>query len=667
MKSKLFLGAIFCLSLSSLSAQDLRERTYLYPLLDAQKSQRVLYEKPQIEGYAFQQNRVQENLDRGVTALINENQKVYVSWRLLDSDPETVGFNVYRSIENGRTTKLNGKVITLTTDFIDTKPAIGKTCKYFVKAVVKNKEGEASAPAVLDSDAASHPNYLSIKFKGDDYSANRMAVGDLNGDGKYDFVIKQPASSIDPGSPSKSPNTYKLEAYLQDGTYLWTFDLGWNIEQGIWYSPFIVYDLDGDGKAEVIAKTGPKEDYRGTDGTVRTGPEYFSIIDGMTGAVRVQGDWIERGQRFGDYNRNSRHQLGVVYLDGKTPSLMVLKGTYKAMVVDTYQFKDGKLTKLWRWDGDEENPVVRSQGTHNVHVADVDSDGREEIIVGSAVIDDNGTCLWSKGLGHPDKVFVTDVDPTHPGLEVFYAIEPYRDGDGVCLLDAATGETIWQIDAHTGHVGDGMVADIDPAYPGLECFASEDSKGGMTDKYLFTSTGERLGTTADVPGCRVWAYWDADLLRETTARVTRTGGNTPQVPAAQTQVAASAAAQTASAQPTQQQMAAAFMNMQRAGVSVVKFRGDTLTHDIQGSISMIADIMGDWREELITVRNGELRVYQTTIPAKDRRVTFMRDPIYRAQVAHRSMGYDQAPTPSYYVGMPVETASLYKPLVEKTK
>lgn len=629
MKKNLLAVACLALMAVSVSAQDQTERTYFYPVLNAQRAQRVLFQKPKVEGYAFNApEKVQEKLDRGVTALINEKNQVYVGWRLLDTDPEYVGFNVYRTIEGGRAVKLNSKLITKTTDFVDAKPSIGKKCTYFVKPVVKGKEGAASEAFVLTEDAAEHPNYLSIKFN-EQYSANRIAVGDLNGDGKYDFVVKQPANSIDPGSPRKSPSTYKLDAYLQDGTFLWSFDLGWNIEQGIWYSPFIVYDLDGDGKAEVIAKTGPEEDYRGEDGTVRTGPEYFSVIDGMTGKVKAVGDWIPRSQRFGDYNRNCRHQIAVAYLDGKTPALLILKGTYKCMMVDAYEFHDNKLTKLWRWDGDEENPVVRSMGAHNTHVADVDDDGREEIILGSAVLDDDGTCLWSKGLGHADKCFVTDVDPTHPGLEIFYAIEPSRDGDGVCLLDARTGETIWEIGEYTGHVGDGMVADIDPAYPGLECFASEDSKGGKTDKYLFTSTGQRLGTTADVPGCRVWAWWDADLVRETTGRAPGATG-------------------------------------MGGGQSVIKYRGEnSITDGIQGGIQMIADIMGDWREEIITVSNGELRVYQTTIPATDRRVTFMRDRVYRAQVCHRSMGYDQAPIPSFYVGMPVETASQFKPLVEK--
>ena len=102
-----------------------------------------------------------------------------------------------------------------------------------------------------------------------DYSPDRVAVGDLNGDGKFDFVLKQPGGRVDPGVWRKSPETFKVEAYLNDGTFLWRKDLGWNIELGIWYSPMIVYDFDGDGKAEVALKTAPLEpDFRDEDGRV---------------------------------------------------------------------------------------------------------------------------------------------------------------------------------------------------------------------------------------------------------------------------------------------------------------------------------------------------------------------------------------------------------------
>jgi len=191
---------------------------------------------------------------------------------------------------------------------------------------------------------------------------------------------------------------------------------------------------------------------------------------------------------------------------------------------------------------------------------------------------------------------VTDVDPTRPGMEIFYAIEPWHDdGKGVCLVEAKTGKIIWSIGQRTYHVGDGMVADIDPSIPGLECFATEDPKGGSRDRYMFSADGKRLGQREDVPGCRNWIFWDADLLRETFGY----GGSGRGL------------------------MGRGRFGRGRFGrgrsLSIVKYKGETLTSNIEGSIIMMADILGDWREELITALPGELRIYTTTIPAKDRR------------------------------------------------
>jgi len=177
------------------------------------------------------------------------------------------------------------------------------------------------------------------------------------------------------------------------------------------------------------------------------------------------------------------------------------------------------------------------------------------------------------------------------------------------------------------HVGDGMVADIDPSIPGLECFAAEDAKGGSSGRYLFSAAGKPLGTREDVPGCRNWIFWDADLLRETIA-----GGG-----------------------------------RRRGALSIVKYKGPALTSGIEGAIMMMADILGDWREELITVLPGELRLYTTTIPAKDRRVSLMQDPVYRTEVAHRSMGYEQSPVTGYYLGVPPADAARATPAIPKVQ
>ena len=225
----------------------------------------------------------------------------------------------------------------------------------------------------------------------------------------------------------------------------------------------------------------------------------------MTGKEITRVDWPERNDRYGNLVRQNRNQIGMAYLDGKTPYILACRGTYKLMTVDAWQLKDNKLERAWRWDGDEENPVVRSMGSHNMVCGDVDEDGKDEILLGSCMLDDNGTLLWSTGLGHPDKIYLTDIDPDRPGMEVFLCLEPWHEnGRGVCVVDARTGQPVWNIGHKTFHVGDGMVADFDPVHKGLECFASEDRKGGSTDKYLLSADGKPLGKNEEVPSCRNW-------------------------------------------------------------------------------------------------------------------------------------------------------------------
>lgn len=602
----LFLGS----GLSRLVAQDPRERNYLYPVLKP-----IHEQKPLVKGWATQ--KVTEKLNRGLTAIQTEANKVYLSWRLLaEDDPQTV-FNLYREEPGGKVSRINRKPLAVTTDFLDQLPAKQTSATYFVRPVVGGKEQQPSEKVSV-SLTAEVKNYRSIKLQGD-YKPQRIALADLNGDGALDFIIKQPERGIDPGGqPNTDGLTYKVEAYLNDGTFLWRKDLGPGIEPGIWYSPLVAYDFDGDGKAEIALKTGPA-DAREADGRVRQGPEWCSLLNGMTGQEICKVDWPGRSWRFGDYNRNNRNQMGVAYLDGKTPCLLVARGTYRLMMVDAYQLVNGKLEKLWRWDGDEENPIIRHQGAHGMHTADVDGDGRDEVVLGSVVLDDNGTALWSSGFGHPDKCYVTDIDPDRPGLEIFCVYEDWHDdGNGICLLDAKTGQVIWGLGKKTLHVGDGMVADILPDVPGLECFAAEDSKGGSRSKYLLSAKGKLLATDQEVPGCRNWIFWDADKVRESIV-----------------------------SPGFEHNMGDRYTTSK---LSIVKYKGPTLETRIEGSVIMMADLQGDWREELITILPGELRIYATTIPAVDRRVCLMQDPFYRAEVAHRSMGYEQSPVTSYYLG-----------------
>ena len=567
--------------------------------------------KVKVEGWATE--RVWEKVDRGLIAVPLGEGKVYLGWRLLADDPADVGFNVYRGTGRMRPVKINEQPITKTTDFTDTEAPAGMDNTYFIRAVQNGQEQTPSQTAHIE--ANSEPQaYLSIKLQGD-YTFQKLGVGDLDGDGRLDYVIKQPQDNIDPYSLywQPSPDTYKLEAYNADGAFLWRYDMGWAIERGIWYSPYVVWDFDGDGKAEVAVKSG-EGDPRGPDGRVMSAPEYVSILDGETGQVKDRVEWPHRdliGRGPNGYNVASRNQIGVAYLDGKTPCLLVARGTYGVMVLVAYQFHEGKLQELWTWKNTEETEGNwRGQGAHWMHSGDVDGDGRDEVILGSCVIDDDGKGLWTTGLGHPDRCFLTDVDPARPGMEIFYVIEPPRQDDGVCLVDARTGEIIWKIGERTYHVGMGMCADVDPMYPGSECWAGEDPKGdpageryhGAAPRWLFTAQGEMLARDEKSYGSYNAVYWDGDTLREICQ-----------------------------------------------GGRLTKYNGQVVTEGLQGGQQFWGDILGDWREEIVTTVPGEIRIYTTTIPASDRRVTLLQDPVYRYDVAHEAMGYTQPPVTSYAI------------------
>ena len=613
--------------LSEARALDPRERNYYYEILEPSHAP-----KPLVDGFAPE--RVCEALNRGLTAArAQDGESLYLSWRLLAEDSQDIAFDVI-CVEGQKNRQLNKRPITTTCDFVVENPP----AEAVYKVVPRNNRRavtSAGAKAAGSQDATAgslNTDEGSISVRMNDLPAlpyqsiqlreavrpGKMAIADLNGDGVYDYIIRTPDSNVDPGMPGDlTGRTYQIEAYLSDGTFLWSKDLGPGIEPGVWYSPFVCYDFNGDGKAEVALKTAPDDIVRNEKGRVDYGEEYLSVFDGMTGRELDRVDWPERNFRYGNLNRQSRHQMGMAFLDGKTPYILAARGTYKLMTVEAWMLREDKLELAWSWDGDEENPVVRSMGAHNMICTDIDGDGRDEVVLGSCALDDNGTLLWSTGLGHPDKIYISDIDPNRPGMEMLLCLEPWHDnGRGVCLIDPKDGSPIWNIGHKTFHVGDGMIADFDPASPGLECFASEDKKGGSSDKYLLSADGRKIGANEEVPPCRNWAWWDADLLRENiSGRFFRSS------------------------------------ETEFGWKSIIgKWKGETLLEGLEGSILMIADVCGDWREEIITALPGELRVYTSNIPARDRRITLMQDALYRNYVAHRSMGYEQAPVPSFYLG-----------------
>jgi rhamnogalacturonan endolyase len=552
--------------------------------------------KPKVEGFA--KTRVREPLGRGLVALALPNNRVFLSWRLLDDDAKNIAFNVYRRA-GGKTDKLNATPISQTCDFTDAAPPAGEN-KYFVRAIFGNKEAVPSDEIAVTPSAEGQP-YVSIKLDGP-YKFQKIAFADLDGDARLDYVIKTPEGNVDPYEKYwvRSPETNKIEAYRHDGKLLWRHDMGWAVERGIWYSPYIVFDFDGDGRAEVAVKSG-EGDPRDADGKVTSGAEYLSILDGRTGREITRAAWPSR-DGFPDYNFYSRNQLGVAFLDGKTPCLIVERGTYNTIKIVAYELRGGKLRELWNWNDREDGGAFRGQGAHCLRAADIDGDGRDEIIYGSAVLDDNGSGLWSTRMGHPDHVTVGDLDPLRPGLEIQYGLEIAQRKNGICMVDARTGQILWGLAEPTIHIhSSGLCADLDASHPGVESYGGE--RDAKDKRWLFAASGKLIATRDFGDLAPRAAYWDADPQRELLA-----GGK-----------------------------------LRDFDANLAPLEMTAHEPKIEGSVVGIADILGDWREEIIASLPGELRIYSTTIPAADRRVCLLRDAIYRNDVIGLSQGYWQVP------------------------
>ncbi len=534
-----------------------------------------------------------ERLDRGATAFLRQDGSAYIGWRLLASDSADVAFDVFRS-ESGAAdgAKINSAPIRDSCNFVDAS-AGGKVWHYSVRPTSAGK-GLAQSPPAKAATVEGDTAFRSIKLRGN-YLFDKVGIADLDGDGQPDFVIKQPNQITDPGVWRKSEDTFKLEAYKSDGTFLWRKDLGWNIEQGVWWSPMIAYDFDGDGQAEVAVKSAPMEsDYRDAEGKVTSGPEWCSMLDGLTGKEIARVDWPARGNvaDWGDAknNRASRHLLGLAYLDGQHASLLVMRGTYTKMIVDAYDLVDRKLKLRWHWNGDDENPPVRGQGMHGMHAADVDGDGRDEIVLGAGVLDDNGQVLWNLGMGHPDAVYVSDILPERPGLEIIYGFETKQRSNGFCLVEAKTGKIIWGCEHPTTHIhSQGLFGDFDPANPGPEFYDGE--KFGP-ERWTYSARDGKLLAREDLGSLApLGIYWASGSLRMIAVR----GRISP-------------------------------------------YHGQPLD-SYEGRVVAVGDLLGDWREELVTSVAGELRIYSTTIPATSRRTCLLQDRAYRTDVALEAMGY----------------------------
>lgn len=584
-----------------------------------------------------------EKLGRGVVAIRENPSTVVVSWRYLSSDPMETAFNIYR---DGK--KLTSQPIMTGTLFRDENSS-QKAMVYEVRPVVKGKEthlldGKYTLPANAPL------GYLQIPLKkpaegitpaGDTYtySPNDASIGDVDGDGEYEIILKwEPSNAKDNSHDGYTGEVY-IDCYRMDGKQLWRVNLGRNIRAGAHYTQFMVYDLDGDGKAEVVARTSDgtvdgkgkvignaKADYREPgvfdkkknkltrQGRILEGNEYLTVFSGLTGEALYTTDYIPaRGNTkdWGDTraNRSDRFLACIAYLDGIRPSVVMCRGYYTRIVLAAFDWDGKKLKKHWVFDTNTPgNEDYLKQGNHNLRVGDVDGDGCDEIIYGSCTIDHNGKGLYSTKLGHGDALHLTQIDPTRKGLQVWACHENKRDGS--TYRDAATGEILLQLKS-SRDIGRCMVADIDPTSPGVELWSS--GTGG-----IINCKGELIAPKTKGFPINMAVWWDGDLLRELLDR----------------------------------NMIIKYDWENKKFVPLVKFTGTLFNNGTKSNPCLQGDIIGDWREEVLvrSENNAALRLYVSTIPTEYRFHTFLEEPIYRISIATQNVGYNQPTQPGFYFG-----------------
>lgn len=563
--------------------------------------------------------RQMEYLDRGVTA-VKVNNGIFITWRVLGTEQSNVSYNLYRG-----STKLAN--ITGASNYLDPTGTTGSV--YEVSAVVNGNEQKKSSPVgVWDK------NYLQIPLQipsggvtpdgvSYTYSPNDCSVGDLDGDGQYEIILKwDPSNSKDNSQKGYTGNVY-LDAYKMNGTRLWRIDLGRNIRAGAHYTQFMVYDLDGDGKAEIACKTAdgsrdglgtvignPNADYRNSSGYILSGPEYLTVFQGLTGKALyttnyepARGNVSDWGDSYG--NRVDRFLACIAYLDGEHPSLVMCRGYYTRTVLTAYDWDGLRLIKRWTFDSNSwGNSGYAGQGNHNLSVADIDGDGMDEIVYGACTIDHNGKGLYTTGLQHGDAMHLGDLNPNHPGLEIWSSFESTKTNGGVgaAMRDAKTGRILFQYNA-SRDVGRACSADLTASHPGEEVWASGSP--------LYSSTGQITGTAPSQVNFAIW--WDGDELRELLdgTTITKYGGTT-----------------------------------------LLRADGCESNNGTKATPCLQADLFGDWREEVVlrTSDSRYLNIYTTTDLTTRRIHTLMHDPVYRMGIAWQNVAYNQPPHTSFFIG-----------------
>ena len=588
-----------------------------------------------------------EKLGRGLT-VANNGTGTFVSWRLLGSDEPTATFTLLR--DGVEIAKISGSD---PTSYVDASGSVSSVY------TLKDEKGKVSSTVITlpeyYKDNYGHAAWKQVQLdppadggtpanESYSYTPNDMSVGDLDGDGEYELIVKWDPSNSKDNSAAKTGNytgNVFIDAYKIDGTKLWRIDLGRNIRAGAHYTQYLVYDFDGDGIAEIAMKTSDatvdgtgkvigdaNADYRTTSGTIMSGNEYLTVFNGKTGAAITTIDYLPgRGLISGDSygNRDNRMLAAVAYLDGVHPSMIFCRGYYTEVYIAAFDF-DGKNLSL-RWYS--ENPTVGvglyGQGNHNLSVADLDGDGFDELVYGSAALNHDGTLRYRTGFGHGDAMHVSDMDPDREGLETY---DVHEDGLAATYTEELRdkdGNVIWgTLQATYGDGtgvdnGRGLAADIDSTNRGFEMWSG--TSGGIR-----TVKGELLSETKPSVNFRV--YFSGDLQDE-LLDATGGGGSGGKI----------------------EKWNSTTKSVDRF-LNLYGINNTTLNNYTKANPCLSADIFGDWREEIITRSSTDpsvVNIIVSNYTTPYRVYTLMHDLQYRESIAWQNVGYNQPPHLSYYL------------------
>ena len=626
-----------------------------------------------------------EHLSRGLVVVPGSTSGQFVSWRFLGTDDEDA--TTFDILRDGKVIRSNLSDATSYTD------AAGKTTnKYQVVTKVNGVPVDTTAEVTPWTDVymqlpLDRPANGTNSDGGYSYSPNDCSVGDVDGDGEYEIIVKwDPSNSKDNSQGGLTGNVY-LDCYKLDGTKLWRIDLGVNIRAGAHYTQFMVYDFDGDGKAELMCKTAPgskdgagvyvnqaateseiksasnTKDWRNSDGRVTGGQEYLTVFNGETGKAihtvfynpnRNQGYGGEADGSFnwgtpdgkndkGSYgNRGERFLAAVAYLDGPdhNPSGIFSRGYYGYAFIWAVDFDGKEIKQRWLHASTAKNSYTRygatsaekksyvartstagegrntmfANGNHNLSIADVDGDGKDEIIWGSAALDDDGLLLYAVGFGHGDAIHLGDFDPDRPGLELF-DIHEDKGTYSWDLHDAGTGEIIFKGGNSGVDNGRGIAAQLSDSHRGA-FFSSSDDRSQRS-----AVTGQVISSKSTSMNFRI--YWDGDLQDELLDgnQIDKWNGN-------------------------------GTTRLYIRGKNPYGYGSSSTCNSTKKTPNLQADIFGDWREELIlwdSSNSATLNIFSSAEPTNYRVPTLMHDHVYRMGVAWQNVAYNQPPHLGYYL------------------